>query len=179
MKLVVIEGSDGTGTSFHSKALTEKLCVLGYKAQMFHHPRHEQDDDHWSRSLHYALARARIVKNSEKDTILVADRWYMSTSAIALTLPCPLRSRLIDLCHLEGHILPAPLLTVLLDAPDDVLDERIRDGRPQDAWETSHELRGIYRSMIRPECDIVLDTSRPKDEVQAEILALVLGVVGA
>lgn len=179
MKLVVIEGSDGTGTSFHSKVLAEKLCSMGYKARMFHHPRHEQDDDHWSRSLHYALARARIVKNSEDGSVLVADRWCMSTAAIAMTLPCPLRSRLIDLCHLEGHLLPAPLLTILLDAPDDVLDERIRDGRPQDAWEASRELRWIYRTMICPECDIVLDTSHPKDEVQARILELALDVLRA
>jgi thymidylate kinase len=177
MKLIVIEGADGTGTTHHATALTRALNDLGVPAIMFHHPRHEQDDDDWSRSLHYALSRARVAKNAG-DKVVVADRWYQSTSSIALTLPNPVRSRLIDLCHLEGHLLPQPLVTILLDAPDEVLDERIRDGRPLDAWESCRdhalELRQVYRTMIRPECNAVLDTSRPKAEVYAEILQMAL-----
>jgi thymidylate kinase len=111
-------------------------------------------------------------------TVVIADRWYQSTEAIALTLPNPLHSRMIDLCHLEGNVLPQPLLIVLLDAPDGVLNKRL-SARGEAIPTGISVIRDSYRKMIGPCCHAVLNTDREKHIVQEQLIKMSLKVLGA
>jgi thymidylate kinase len=178
MRLIVLEGCDGSGTTSHARALVESLRSHGYLVAEFHHPRHLAHDTDWSRSLHYALERAHFVMHNGPIDVAVADRWWHSNESLAYTFEDPLRSSILDLCHLEKANLPNPLLTMMLDAPDVVLDARLKDGRSLDAWEArmdhARKLRAVYREEIAQECQGVFNTDGSKEEVQARILKLTL-----
>jgi thymidylate kinase len=120
MRLIVLEGDHSAGTSTHTEGLSNALKKKGFNTVTFHHRRYTvENPSPWARSLYYALQRAEFIRQhgATENLVALADRWYYSTEVLALTLPLPLRSRMIDLCHLEGNILPQPVMTVLLDAP--------------------------------------------------------------
>ena len=108
---------------------------------------------------------------AEEETVVVADRWVHSTEAIAMTLPEGMRNRLLTLTALERLSLPAPLLTVLLNAPDTVLDGRLTT-RGESLPPYRVQLRRVYRDSIAPMCDVTVSTADPVDAVERKLLRL-------
>lgn len=176
MNLIVIEGCDGTGTTTHTERLGHALArELGEdRVRYYRHPPHRPGAGDWERSLHYARERAEMIAREEEGRIIVCDRWVHSTEALALTASAPNRARMRELSTLERVSLPDPLLTVLLDAPDSVLDERIwaRGEEP-----SSRKLRRAYREDIARMCDVTLNTVGEVERVAERLLSLTLGAL--
>jgi thymidylate kinase len=178
MKIIVIEGCDGTGTSTHAEKLGYSLAKVlgGDRVRIYHHPPHRAGAGDWERSLHYARERAEMVGREEDGRVVVCDRWVHSTDAIALTQA--VRGRMLGLTALERVSLPVPVLTVLLDAPDEVLDKRLlARGETIPPW--AGDLRRVYREDIARVCDVTVNTSADAGAVSERLLALALGAVRA
>ena len=180
MKIIVVEGCDGTGTSTHAEKLGYALAreLGGDRVRVYRHPPHRAGAGDWERSLHYARERAEMVAREGEGRIIVCDRWVSSTDAIALTLSGSVRQRMRGLTALERAALPNPVLTVLLDAPDAVLDGRLlARGETIPPW--AGALRRVYREDIARMCDVTVDTSGDAGAVSERLLALALGAVRA
>lgn len=173
MKIVVIEGCDGAGTSTHTEKLGYALAreLGGDRVRFYRHPPHRPGAGDWERSLHYARERAEMVAREEEGRVVVCDRWVSSTDALALTFSGTVRQRMLGLTALERGSLPTPILTVLLDAPDAVLDERLR-ARGEEIPPWARELRRVYREDIARGCDVVLSTAGDSGRVADRLLAL-------
>lgn len=172
MKIVVIEGCDGTGTSTHAEKLGYALArELGSdRVRFYRHPPHRPGAGDWERSLHYARERAEMIAREEEGRIIVCDRWVSSTDALALTFSGTVRQRMLGLTALERAALPIPILTVLLDAPDAVLDERLlARGESIPPW--AGALRRVYREDIARVCDVVLSTAGDGGRVADRLLS--------
>ena len=174
MRLIVIEGCDGTGTSTHTDALVYNLRESGYAAIGFHHPPPPKGCSPWTRVSHYASERSKLVDQyGDQDVVVVADRWYHSTLVFAAIVGAPLKTRLHVLATMERHTLPAPVMLAVLDASDAELDRRlIRRGEVVRSTDTVQ--RDTYRNMVCPEATITLDTEQSKDMVRGKLLDLSL-----
>ena len=173
MKIIVIEGGDGTGTSTHAEKLGYALAreLGGDRVRIYRHPPHRAGAGDWERSLHYARERAEMVARFEEDRVIVCDRWVYSTDALALTSTGEARWRMLGLTSIEKAALPNPVLIILLDAPDAVLDERLlARGEVIPPW--ARELRRVYREDIARMCDVTVDTSGDAGAVSERLLAL-------
>jgi thymidylate kinase len=178
MKIIVVEGCDGTGTSTHAEKLGYALAqeLGGDRVRVYRHPPHRAGAGDWERSLHYARERAEMVAREEEDRVIVCDRWVYSTDALALTSTEEARWRMLGLTAIERAALPNPVLIILLDAPDAVLDERLlARGEVIPPW--ARELRRVYREDIARVCDVTVDTSGDAGAVSERLLALALGAV--
>lgn len=174
MTLIVIEGCDGTGTTTHTEKLGYALAAtLGDdRVRVYRHPPHRPGAGDWERSLHYARERAEMIAREGEGRIIVCDRWVHSTDAIALALRGdPIGSRMLALSALERATLPQPVLTVMLDAPDAVLDARLT-ARGEPLSPLTKTLRGVYRASIGPRCDAVLSTSDDADAVKGRLVTM-------
>lgn len=169
MKLIILEGCDGTGTTTHAEKLGYALQREGHPVWIYRHPPHRPGAGDWERSLHYARERAEMVSRTEDDTVVIADRWVHSTEAIAMILASEVRGRLLALTALERGFLPSPILTVLLNAPDAVLDERLT-ARGEYLPPYRGELRRSYGTYIAPMCDVTVSSDRDVGEVEASLL---------
>lgn len=178
MNLIVIEGCDGTGTTTHTERLGYALArELGEdRVRYYRHPPHRPGAGDWERSLHYARERAEMISREEEGRIIVCDRWVHSTDALALTSSAPNLSRMQELSTLERLSLPVPILAVLLDAPDAVLDERLRArGESIPPW--TRELRRAYREGVARICDATINTAGDVARVAERLLYLALGAL--
>lgn len=183
MKLLVVEHQHGAGGTHHVTALVAALCARGIHARAFHHapPPMDRPRDPWSVALHYAAERAAwwqaVQEGHEEADVVVTDRWVLSSYAVVRTLPgdtlVPLALTL--LVDAELHTLPLPRLTLVLDAPDPVLDARIL-ARGVAVTDTDRACREVYRNpdMLRRWGAVRVDTDRPVEVVEAEVLALAL-----
>lgn len=180
MKLIVLEGCDGTGTTTHADSLAGALCREGYPGLSYHHPPHPSGCTHWERSLHYALERARVCRKlRDTDTVLVADRWYHSTWAYTAVLTRePVRVAMLGLSLYENSILPPITLAVMLDASDEVLDARLRK-RGRETTADERTIRNGYREYLAGSMEHVVDTEAPCDGVGARLLELSLAALRA
>lgn len=181
MKLLVVEGNHAAGKSHHVRALVAALCARGIHARAFHHapPPMDRPCDPWSVTLHYAAERAAwwqaVREGHEEADVVVADRWTLSSYAVARTLPgdtiVPLA---IDtLVDAERDALLCPRLTLVLDASDYELDRRIL-ARGVAVTDTDRACREVYRdpAVLRVWGAVRVDTDRPVEGVEAEVLAL-------
>lgn len=174
MTLIVIEGCDGTGTTTHTEKLGYALAATfgDDRVRVYRHPPHRPGAGDWERSLHYARERAEMVAREGDGRIIVCDRWVHSTEALALSLRGdPTGSRMLALSALERATLPPPVLTVMLDAPDAVLDARLT-ARGETLSPLTKTLRGVYRASIGPRCDAVLSTSDDADAVKGRLVTM-------
>lgn len=175
MKLIVIEGCDGTGTSTHTESLASALRELGHTTVEFHHPPPPKGCSPWTRVSHYASERSKLVDlYGGTDTVVVSDRWYHSTSTFSHTVADPnLRMRLNLLVTMEKHTLPAPVMLAVLDASDAELDRRLTKRgevvRPTDAVQ-----REAYRLTVCPDATVTLDTEQSRDVVREKLLRVSL-----
>lgn len=176
--LIVLEGPDGTGKTRHVRALTMALIREGIGAEWFHHQPPERDAYPWTAALHYAVERnrlwCRIARGATAD-VIVCDRWWLSTQMLGLVLDNDALGSLAEAeCRQLGH----PDLTVVLTAPDAVLDERLaRRGTP--TTDQDREIRRTYESLARVSGLPIFDTSGSPTDVTARLVELVRGAVQA
>ena len=177
-RVLVLEGPDGCGKSTHADRLAAALRAEGVDARAFHHAK-PADADPVLAALDYAAQRRRLVRNPPA-AVIVADRWALSTWALGRALM--MRSGSVEGEALRGFAdaeitwgpVPPQFAQVILTAPGGALDERlVARGTPatkmdrllRDAYELQ---RGRWR---------FIDTSRPADDVAAELLAWARGVL--
>jgi len=174
MKLIVIEGCDGTGTSTHTEALACNLRELGYPVVEFHHPPPPKGCSPWTRVSHYASERSKLVDQyGDSNVVVVADRWYHSTVVFASIIDGALKTRLHVLAHMERNTLPAPVMLAVLDASDAELDRRLAK-RGEVVRPTDTVQRDTYRKTVCPHATITLDTEQPRDVVRGRLMDMSL-----
>ena len=179
MKLIVIEGCDGTGTTTHTESLVYALVEAGHPAIGFTHGPPAVDCSPWTRAVHYANERARMVDRFGKmDVVVVADRWWHSTLTFAHGCDAPTRNRLQMLVRMEKLALPTPVLVALLDAPDHELDARLTK-RGEALRPVDLTYRQAYRTEVAPMSNTVLDTSHPKNLTRESLLQASLAALWA
>jgi thymidylate kinase len=166
--LTVVEGADGTGKSTVVRALAVALADLGARA--WHHgpPLPMRPRDPWSMALHYAAERASLAAAMREGTeapVVIADRWW-HTAAVFGAVRVSFAE--IDLAAAEEKALPAPVLVVILDAPDAVLAARRPDASPDEVGARTAYRRHARRWQWGP----VVNANRPVAEVIAEVEAL-------
>ena len=183
MKLIVIEGTDGSGKSHHTDALAASLVARGLRARAWHH--HAPQSRHpYAAALEYAQQRARMLEwpDADRPEVVVADRWVESTVAVGWTLDAKTRraerNALLRLATAERAILPAASLVVVLDAPDE-LDRRILT-RGHPVTDVDRACREVYRdpSVLGPWGAVRVDTSGDVTAVETRLLAMALARLG-
>lgn len=176
-RLVVLEGPDGTGKTRHVRALAGALTAAGVRAGWWcHQPPVFPDGDPWTVALHYAAERDRLrrrIARVPQPPVLVCDRWWPSTQMLGLVLD---DDALCTLAEAECRQLGRPNLTVVLTAPDAVLDERLAR-RGTSTTDHDRALRRVYESHARVSGLPVVDTSGPPEAVTACLVELVRGVL--
>jgi len=150
--LLVIEGTDGTGTTTHAHGLATALSIRGYRARSWGHQRPASRDP-WVCALDYAAQRAQLLADnaSEGDLVLCVDRWWHTAHVEALCEPEGYdRSRFASLARAEALHPIAPALVVVLDASDAMLDARMRERQPPEEPDArDRERRRLYRESIQ------------------------------
>jgi thymidylate kinase len=187
VKLLVVEHQHGAGGTHHVTALVAALCARGIHARAFHHapPPMDRPRDPWSVALHYAAERAAwwqaVQEGHEEADVVVTDRWLESSKAIGLSLsPFDVTGEaMLAFARAEQRVLPTPALVVVLDASDDVLDRRI-EARGLAVTEDDTRCRETYRdpAIARSWGAVRVDTDRPVEVVEAEILTRALRALG-
>lgn len=165
MRLIVLEGTDGAGTSTHADLLAAALRAVDLDAVAWHHTRPALGDPYLD-ALAYAQQRADLV-TSRPRAILVADRWYWSTLTEGLARGM---GGLRDLATAEAAWLPKPLASAVLDAPDAELDRRLTD-RGETVTPLDHARRLAYRNVAHL-FERHVDTSVPVAEVTQVLLEM-------
>ena len=191
-RIIVIEGTEATGTTTHVRDLAAALRAQGYAVYPFHHERPTDATAH-ARALDYATQRSVIADMAAGDWryIILADRWWHTAHVEAL-LATDDRPGLLALAQAEALLLPVPLLVAVLTAEDATLDARmiLRGETPTDA---DRARRVLYRECSAPggvwHSDEhqrtrdgtppplhVVSTDRPRADVAADLLALALAL---
>ena len=88
------------------------------------------------------------------------------------------RAVMLGLSLYENSILPPITLAVMLDAPDEVLDARLR-ARGRDPTADERVIRNGYRGYLAGSMEAIVDTAAPYDEVGARLLELSLAALRA
>lgn len=176
-RILVLEGPDGCGKSTHADRLAAALRAEGVDAQAFHHAKPATADVVLA-ALDYAAQRWRLVI-APPAAVIVADRWTPSSWALGLAL-----ADHTDTLRVGGFLrylaiaedeLRDRLDGVHLTAPQEVLDARLA-ARGTHATQRDYSIRQAYRLWARHGVH-TLDTSRPADDVAAELLAWARGVL--
>jgi len=154
--IVALEGADAVGKSAHCARLVDHLkglCPVGLAS--FEHPAPPRPSATLvERAVWYATRRAILgesVVGSQTPMLVVSNRWWWSTTMLGCFQP-----EAVPIAEAEEAAWKAtpavPVVTVLLDAPDDVLDARIaaraREGLASsiDADARQPTLRLAYRA---------------------------------
>lgn len=150
MRLVVIEGTEATGTTTQTDAAADALRAHGVDARAWHHKR-EVSPAPWAQALGYAQQRAALCA-AQPATVMVVDRWWHTARVEALcNADAWIRTPTIALAASEHDALSALsqiALTVVLDASDAVLDARM-SARGEIVTPRDHARRRHYRSATR------------------------------
>lgn len=198
MKLIVLEGIDGAGTTTQTRRLVDALAARGVAAHATREPsdgpvgrllreilagKHAPIDattmallfaadraDHIQREVAPALAEGKVV---------VSDRWYHSSLAYQGTEEE--RAWIAELNRRARR----PDLTLFVQVDPTVAARRRADAHRTeelfDAAEVQRKVAAGYRAVMaelsRSERIEALDGERPVDEVAAECLRLVLEVI--
>jgi dTMP kinase len=198
VRLIVLEGIDGAGTTTQAARLVDHLRASGREAHLTREPsdgpvgrllremlagRHAPVDsitmsllfaadraDHLQREVEPALARGAIV---------VSDRWYHSS----LAYQGADEDRLwIEILNERAR---RPDLTILLDVtPEIAAARRKADARPDELYDALDMQRRVARGyrevaerLSKRERIVTIDGSRPLDEVTADVRRLAAEVL--
>ena len=183
MQLIVIEGVDATGTTTQADLLAELLRAHGVNARSFHHT-NPRTGDPLNDALRYAEQRRSICRElKHTDTVLIADRWW-HTAFLEAEAHESASSGIYDrwgavsqVARQEPEMLPQSILLLLwLDAPDRVLDTRMRArGEVPDALDRARRFayRRHFRSKHQP-----INTDEPIKVVTLKLAELVFEALG-
>lgn len=178
VKVIVVEGAHGSSKSTLARALASALLADHPHAVVAFHHTSEGHVTPWEAAGNYLAQRARVlrVESACGTRVLVADRWFWSTAVLGAALGGPAGMRLARLAALEREEHGDPALTIVCDAPEDVLAARLA-ARGETWGERErmehHEILRLARLRSWP----VLDTTRPRDVVLADALGIVREVL--
>lgn len=147
-RLVIIEGADGTGKTTAVKVARAILHIAGVKVASFHHERRGGSNNLYTAALDYAHQRAGMCFATDyADTeVILCDRWWHSSHVEAFRTG---NSAIGTLARAEEIALPKPLVVVVLDAGDYILDARMI-GRGEKVTQADRDRRSIYRECAGP-----------------------------
>lgn len=192
-RYIAFEGAEGCGKSTHAARLAEAVgavltretggTAIGRRIREILHDTTVTDLSHRAEALLAAADRAQHIEEVVAPALaagrhVVSDRTVYSTLAYqGYGRGLPLDDvRRINQWAVDGHW---PELVLLLDAPTDVLERRMR-GRQLDRFEQEdpgfhQRVRDGFRSMAAEEADrwVVIDGSADVDTVAATIRAAV------
>lgn len=144
-RLVIIEGPDASGKTAVADCVAAMLDAptSPISARAFHHARNGGSPDLYIRALDYAHQRAALCRATDNslDDVILCDRWWHSTHVEAFRTS---DNALGALARAEEMALPTPLLVVVLDAPDHVLNARM-EARGEKVTREDMARRAIYR----------------------------------
>lgn len=188
-KLIAIEGADGCGKSTHARLLCRWLRSKGYRVLLTDEP----TDSVFGRVIKKALKGEIELPEKVEAALFAADRAYHVSRVIAPAL----RSGAIVVSERYLHsslayqpargvpemwvreinrCMPRPDLTIILDVPTRETMRRVRSKGP-DVFERDQDfqrrVRENYLRLAREEGLAVVDTSRPRRQVQREIRSIV------
>lgn len=163
-RIVAVEGGHGAGKDVLAAALAKAIG-----AERFQHDRPADGATVWEAALYYALQRAVMLRELSVDgvTLIVSSRWSWSTGVLASVLD---DEALRLLRQAERAAVRDPLVTLVCDAPEDVLRARV-EARGETWGEREAAERAEVLRLARLRGWPVLDTTRPRDVVLAEALA--------
>lgn len=171
--IIALEGPDGSGKTRHARAIADGLERAGISASLVAHAQ-PRGTTPWARALDYAHQRAEWSEQwgAWGASVVIADRWWLSTQILGLVLD---NDSLMSLAEAECRALGHPALTVVLTAPDAVLDARLAvRGTP--TTDRDREIRRMYESHARVSGMPIVDTSGPVADVQGRIKSLAQSV---
>ncbi|MHA1686987.1 MAG: dTMP kinase [Candidatus Heimdallarchaeaceae archaeon] len=196
---IVFEGIDGVGKTTHAKTLVDFLQSLNFQAVYTTEPTHwteygkkirasfsyeqrlpvEEEFQLFleDRKLHVSK---EVLPELEKGSIVVSDRYYFSSVAYQ-------GSRGLDWKYIlqanQEAVIP-PDIVILLDIPVEEAIERIQNGRASGAnsfekKESLEKVRKIFNELAQqfPDLIVVIDSTRPFEEVHKKITDYVLEVI--
>lgn len=164
---IILEGPDGGGHSLHVEYLALGLRKQGARARAWTHPKHPAGAEGLARVHHYINSRHAMEGSCD---VVVMDRgpWAGVAHARAVeALDWRRRdSGLYEAMH--DAVEWAYAHVVYLDAPDEVLDQRLytRGEAPEAAWAE----RRVWRQLAREQAWTWVDTSGPPAETHQIIL---------
>ena len=192
--LIVLEGIDGTGKSTQAKMLAQALRDAGHRVILSREP----TDGAFGRRLRESATTGRLSPEEELQLfhqdrrehvetliepalqggeIVILDRYYFSTMAYQGVRGFDPQ----EIRRVNEEFAPQPDLMLLLDLSLDVALERIgvRDGQANEfeQRESLQLCRGIFHS-VGDDFVRVIEADRSVEEIHAEILAVVQGVLG-
>ncbi|GET85362.1 hypothetical protein, conserved [Leishmania tarentolae] len=141
--VIVVEGLDGTGKTRVARTLAEKLSgvAMGTPPPQFAEIREifRGQEEAVARAF-YAAANyvaAQAILAASQSTVVVVDRWWCSTCAMALANSCTYETLPAsgDVVYRWPEDLPVPSAGFLLCVDEEVRVERIRRRAPEDAEE--------------------------------------------
>lgn len=189
-KFVSIEGIDKCGKSTHAKILAEWLRLQGHDVVITDEPtdstvgkmikqilRGEFKVPIEIEALLFAADRVQHVVNLinpalQDGKVVISERYIHSSLAYQSA-----RGLLMSWIKKINKYVPKPDLTILIDVPTKVAFSRARPSRRSDEFEKDMALqervRRNYLHIARQEGLKIVDGSRPRDEVQADLRKLV------
>jgi thymidylate kinase len=174
---VALEGPHGAGKSTAVDALADALNASGVRALAFHHAS-PGNVDPWPAALDYARQRAELVARvrvmADPPRVVLCDRWSLSTRVLGRVIGagCDEGCGLLGFGAAEEWML-RDRRYVILDAPLSVLRERLAARGEQVDPEALAAVREAYRTTASAQA--IVDTSRPRAEVLAELVSIVRG----
>jgi thymidylate kinase len=179
--IIVYEGNDKTGKTFHSELTASQLSATLYPTPIepFKSMRHVIDGGSQDASfLFYMASNLCLSEKLDKDTTYVLDRFFLSTIA---------NHNIRDTQQYEEkfegfmEMLPEPTITFLLKPPEEIIIERLKsEGKsvndnyllqhPEKITEINKEFTRLLKKM-----DFVyfeINTNKPKESTNEEILEI-------
>ena len=185
--IVALEGADAVGKNAHAARLVEHLkglCPVGL-ASFQHAPPPRPSATLVERAVWYATRRAILgesVACAQVPMLVVSNRWWWSTTMLG-----SFQSEVLPIAEAEEvawKATPAvPVVTILLDAPDEVLDARIaaraREGKASaiDSDARQPTLRLAYRAAAGLGGWPVVSTEGDFDAAALRVLRVTIGVL--
>lgn len=184
MKVLILDGCHGTGTTTHADRLADALDGRLWTprtpvvARAYHHPPHPDGLAGAARIAWYAGARAQMLAGGHLPDVLVMDRGPQSGLCYAESLlPGTLnRAEAIACAHAEIAAFGRTARMAVLNAPDDVLDARIA-ARGEDPTQSHAERRVWARLLALHPTATVVRTDLDADEVAADLIAWALAAL--
>ena len=188
--LIALEGIDGSGKTTIRQMMAQRLKEMGYNVVILSEP----TDGPYGRKIRQLAREFRrpsveeelelfmkdriedVEKNIrpalERGDIIIIDRYYISNAAYQ-------GARGMDPMEIikrNEKFSPRPDITIILDIPPEIGLTRVKGRGESDGFETLDYLkkvRDIYLSLQKWDNAVVVDATRPLDEVFRHVASLV------